>query len=60
MSVDAEDFVRIHWDTLAPEHLDRAGALMFRLVGGRFGDYRDWAVVDDWAGDIATALGPES
>jgi menaquinone-dependent protoporphyrinogen oxidase len=45
---------------VAPEHLDRAGSLMFRLVGGRFGDYRDWAVIDDWAGDIATALGPET
>ncbi len=30
---------------------------MFRLLGGRFGDYRDWQAVDAWAGEIATALG---
>jgi menaquinone-dependent protoporphyrinogen oxidase len=45
---------------VAPEHLGRRGALMFRLVGGRFGDYRDWDAIDAWAGDIATALGTET
>ncbi|WP_037603609.1 flavodoxin domain-containing protein [Streptacidiphilus rugosus] len=43
---------------IAPEHVGRAGALMFRLVGGRFGDHRDWQAVDALAADIATALRP--
>ncbi|WP_329272198.1 flavodoxin domain-containing protein [Streptomyces pseudovenezuelae] len=37
-------------------HLPRAGRIMFRLVGGRFGDYRDWAAIDAWASEIANAL----
>ncbi|MFI0508971.1 menaquinone-dependent protoporphyrinogen oxidase [Streptomyces canus] len=36
--------------------LPRTGRLMFRLVGGRFGDYRDWAAIDAWASEIAGAL----
>jgi menaquinone-dependent protoporphyrinogen oxidase len=42
---------------IAPEHIGRAGSLIFRLLGGRFGDYRDWTAVDAWTDDIATALG---
>lgn len=30
--------------------------LLFHLIGGRFGDHRDWAVIDAWAEQIATAL----
>ena len=33
---------------------------MLRLLGGRFGDYRDRPTVDAWAHDIATALGPDA
>ncbi|WP_030690727.1 flavodoxin domain-containing protein [Streptomyces globisporus] len=39
------------------EHLDRKGALLFRLLGCRYGDYRDWAAIDAWADDIARELG---
>ncbi|MGW3304349.1 flavodoxin domain-containing protein [Streptomyces rubiginosohelvolus] len=45
------------------EHLDRKGAVLFRLLGCRYGDHRDWAAVDAWADDIArqlTALPPLS
>ncbi|MFZ3573018.1 flavodoxin domain-containing protein [Streptomyces sp. BH097] len=38
------------------EHLDRRGRLLFRLLGCRYGDYRDWAQVDAWADGIAEAL----
>ena len=32
------------------------GALVFRVVGGRFGDYRDWAAIEKWTASIADAL----
>jgi menaquinone-dependent protoporphyrinogen oxidase len=51
---------RLLSSVIAPEHIGGAGALMFRVVGGRFGDYRDWEAVDAWANDIATTLGPET
>jgi len=34
----------------------RGGDLFFRLSGGRFGDYRDWADVDAWADSIVLEL----
>ncbi|MER6096498.1 flavodoxin domain-containing protein [Streptomyces sp. NPDC001728] len=46
------------------EHLDRRGAVLFRLLGCRYGDHRDWAAIEAWADDIAgqlkelPALGP--
>ncbi|MGY0065650.1 flavodoxin domain-containing protein [Streptomyces sp. QTS137] len=36
--------------------LPRTGRLLFRLVGGRFGDFRDWRAVDGWATAIAGEL----
>lgn len=38
------------------EHLDRKGSLLFRLLGCRYGDHRDWAAIDAWADDIARVL----
>ncbi|MET8509246.1 flavodoxin domain-containing protein [Streptomyces sp. NPDC004787] len=38
------------------EHLDRKGALLFRLLGCRYGDHRDWAAIDAWADDIVRQL----
>ncbi|KES04325.1 flavodoxin [Streptomyces toyocaensis] len=38
------------------DQLPRAGRVFFRLVGGRFGDFRDWEAVDLWAGGIAGEL----
>ncbi|MBX9427016.1 flavodoxin domain-containing protein [Streptomyces lateritius] len=38
------------------DHLDRKGALFFRLLGCRYGDHRDWAAIDAWADDIAREL----
>lgn len=28
----------------------------FRLLGGRFGDHRDWMAIEAWADEISTAL----
>lgn len=37
-------------------HLPLLGRLMFRVMGGRYGDYRDWPAVDAFAEDIARVL----
>ncbi|MGV9628657.1 flavodoxin domain-containing protein [Streptomyces sp. NPDC003487] len=47
---------RLFSGVIAPEALSRPGRLLFRLMGGRFGDHRDWNAIDAWAADIATAL----
>ncbi|MDT7839918.1 flavodoxin domain-containing protein [Streptomyces justiciae] len=41
---------------IAPAQLPRFGRVLFRLMGGRFGDYRDWGAIDAWASGIAEEL----
>ncbi|MBB1262114.1 flavodoxin domain-containing protein [Streptomyces alkaliterrae] len=50
---------RLFSGVVSPALLPRRGRLFFRLVGGRFGDYRDWAAVESWAAEIAGALSAE-
>ncbi|MCX2924077.1 flavodoxin domain-containing protein [Streptomyces sp. NEAU-W12] len=38
------------------DQLPRTGRLLFHLVGGRYGDFRDWRAVDGWATAIAGEL----
>ena len=38
------------------EDLPRVGRALLRLVGGRFGDFRDWASIDAWAYAIVDQL----
>lgn len=38
------------------DHLPLSGHLAFRALGGRYGDYRDWSRIDDWADEIAREL----
>lgn len=38
------------------DQLPRTGRMLFRLVGGRFGDFRDWEAIDAWAAGIAGEL----
>ncbi|MEO3782252.1 flavodoxin domain-containing protein [Actinocorallia sp. B10E7] len=38
------------------EHIPRPGRLLFRVVGGRYGDYRDWAEIEAWADEVARRL----
>jgi menaquinone-dependent protoporphyrinogen oxidase len=33
-----------------------AGSVFLRLMGGRYGDHRNWPAIDAWAGDIAHQL----
>jgi menaquinone-dependent protoporphyrinogen oxidase len=47
---------RLFSGVIAKAQLPRAGRIMFRIVGGRFGDYRDWAAIDAWSSEIADAL----
>jgi menaquinone-dependent protoporphyrinogen oxidase len=32
------------------------GRIVFRLMRGRYGDYRNWLAIDDWGVDIAATL----
>ncbi|WP_327348404.1 flavodoxin domain-containing protein [Streptomyces europaeiscabiei] len=36
--------------------LTLTGRVLFRLMGGRFGDYREWDAIDTWASEIAGEL----
>ena len=38
------------------EHIPLAGHLICRLLGIRYGDYRDWPAIDAWAAKIADEL----
>ncbi|MFC4907100.1 flavodoxin domain-containing protein [Actinomadura gamaensis] len=42
-----------------PEHTSAFGRLLFRAMGSRYGDYRDWARVTAWAEEIARHLTKE-
>jgi menaquinone-dependent protoporphyrinogen oxidase len=38
------------------EQLPQPGRILFRAVGGHFGDYRDWPAIEAWAREIAEEL----
>jgi menaquinone-dependent protoporphyrinogen oxidase len=49
----------------SPEQMPRWVQILFRLLGGSFGDFRDWPAIESWARTIANQLslppaGPES
>ena len=33
-----------------------AGSAFLRIMGGRYGDHRNWRAIDDWAASIAADL----
>ncbi|WP_405910435.1 MULTISPECIES: flavodoxin domain-containing protein [unclassified Streptomyces] len=41
---------------VARAQLPLTGRILFHLMGGRFGDYRDWDAIDAWAIGIAAEL----
>ncbi|MFS8102190.1 flavodoxin domain-containing protein [Lentzea alba] len=47
---------RLFTGVVTPETFGKVGAWKFRLMGGRFGDFRDWAAIDAWANQIAEDL----
>jgi menaquinone-dependent protoporphyrinogen oxidase len=45
---------------IARSHWPVSGRAFFRALGGRYGDYRNWAAIDDWADRIAVQVLPLS
>ncbi|WP_327322606.1 flavodoxin domain-containing protein [Streptomyces sp. NBC_01210] len=41
---------------IKPSQLPVTGRVIFRLMGLRYGDYRDWPAIDTWADGIAREL----
>ncbi len=39
-----------------PGQFPRASRIFLRLVGGRYGDFRDWSAIDRWAMEISRDL----
>ncbi|MCX5554676.1 flavodoxin domain-containing protein [Streptomyces sp. NBC_00038] len=54
---------RGHWlfaGALEREHIPAVGRVIYRLMGGRYGDFRDWEEVHAWALEIALDLAEHS
>ncbi|HEX8866831.1 MAG TPA: flavodoxin domain-containing protein [Lentzea sp.] len=47
---------RLFTGVVTPKTFGRFGTLLFRAMGGRFGDFRDWAEIERWSASIADAL----
>ncbi|GAA3816410.1 flavodoxin domain-containing protein [Streptomyces phyllanthi] len=47
---------RLFSGVILPSHLPLGGRIRFHLLGGRFGDHRDWDAIDAWASEIAAEL----
>lgn len=43
---------RLFSGVVRADQLNLRGRLALRLMGGRYGDYRDWAEIEAWADDI--------
>lgn len=47
---------RLFTGVVRAEHFPALSRVLFRAVGGRFGDFRDWPEIDRWTDEIAEAL----
>lgn len=47
---------RLFSGVVAPSQLPLTGRIVLRLMGGRYGDFRDWEGVRTWATEIAASL----
>lgn len=47
---------RLFSGVIEPGHLTRGGRVRMRVMGLRYGDYRDWSAVDGWAREIGRDL----
>jgi len=50
---------RLFSGVFRPEHISFTGRVMFRAMGCRYGDYRDWEAIDEWAQGIARQITAE-
>lgn len=48
--------IRLFSGVIREAHFPRLGRALFRLLGCRFGDYRDWAAIDAWADAVFDEL----
>ncbi|GAB3105763.1 hypothetical protein GCM10027160_00410 [Streptomyces calidiresistens] len=51
---------RVFSGKVHPDHLNSVGRTLFRAMGGRYGDYRDWPVIEAWADSVADRLAASS
>jgi menaquinone-dependent protoporphyrinogen oxidase len=47
---------RLFSGVVQPGHLSGRGRVIFRAMGGRYGDFRNWDEIDAWANEIAQHL----
>ncbi|MFG2269630.1 flavodoxin domain-containing protein [Streptomyces chartreusis] len=47
---------RLFSGIIRASQLPLGGRIRFRLIGGRYGDHRDWEAIDGWAAEIAAEL----
>ena len=47
---------RLFSGVVRASQLPLGGRIRFRLMGGRYGDYREWDAIDGWAAEIAGEL----
>lgn len=47
---------RLFSGVILASQLPLGGRIRFRLMGGRYGDHRDWDAIDRWAAEIAGEL----
>jgi menaquinone-dependent protoporphyrinogen oxidase len=47
---------RLFSGVIRRQDLGRVGGVAVRVLGGRYGDFRDWEAIDAWADGIADAL----
>ncbi|MFK4104288.1 flavodoxin domain-containing protein [Streptomyces sp. NPDC019531] len=47
---------RLFSGVVVRDQLPVTGRILFHLLGGRFGDYRDWDAIDAWASGIADGM----
>ncbi|HEX6469559.1 MAG TPA: flavodoxin domain-containing protein [Streptosporangiaceae bacterium] len=45
---------------IAPSHWPATGRAFFRLMGGRYGDHRNWPAIEAWADRIAAQVAPRT
>ncbi len=47
---------RLFSGVIRKDHLSGAGRVRFRMMGGRYGDFRDWDEIDRWADVVGEEL----
>ena len=47
---------RLFSGVVRKEHLTPGGRAKFRLIGGRYGDFRNWEEIDNWVSAVAEDL----